>query len=104
MDSPGHMDYMPHMITGATQADYAMIVVDVCQNAFDNSLKKNTVQEYIYLMKSLGIPLLLFCINKMDLIKWDQVQYNKIVSALEQICGSAGFLKTQLLFIPISAF
>ncbi|KAM3129022.1 hypothetical protein pb186bvf_018866 [Paramecium bursaria] len=104
MDSPGHMDYMPHMITGATQADYAMIVVDVCQNAFDNSLKKNTVQEYIYLMKSLGIPLLLFCINKMDLIKWDQVQYNKITSALEQICGTAGFLKNQLLFIPISAF
>lgn len=104
LDAPGHRDFVPHMITGATQSDYLIITVDVVQNAFENSLRDGIVKEHIYLAKALGIKFILVCLNKMDLINWDEKQYLSVQGILESMLMKLGYSRKQIQFIPISAF
>ena len=67
MDSPGHRDFIPNMITGAAQADYAILVVDVdnFEGSFDGG---GQTKEHAYIVRSLGVHKLIVTINKMDRI------------------------------------
>ncbi|MES2206372.1 MAG: GTP-binding protein [Pseudomonadota bacterium] len=76
VDSPGHEQYTRNMVTGATHAQAAIILVDARLG-----IQKQT-RRHSYIARMLGIPHLIFAINKMDLIQYDQAVFNDIKEEL----------------------
>ena len=95
-DTPGHIQYTRNMVTGASTANLALILVDA-RNGVIEQTKRHT-----FIADLLGIKHVAVCINKMDLVDYDQGVYEKI---LNQFTDFASRLEnvTDLTFIPISA-
>ena len=95
-DTPGHIQYTRNMVTGASTSNLALILVDA-RNGVSEQTKRHT-----FIADLLGIKHVAICINKMDLVNYDQAAYEKI---LNQFTDFASRLEnvTDLTFIPISA-
>jgi elongation factor 1-alpha len=98
IDAPGHRDFVKNMITGASQADAAVLVID----AKDGVMQQT--REHAYLAKVLGIKQVLVAINKMDLINYDEKRFNEVKSDTEKLLKGIGFDMKKVWFVPISAF
>ena len=98
VDTPGHRDFVKNMITGASQADHAVLVV-----AADDGVQPQT-QEHVFLARTLGIQELIVGVNKMDLVDYDQNDYDQTVSEVKNLLGQVNFDTEDASFIPISAF
>lgn len=101
VDSPGHKDYVPNMIAGASQADFAVLVVDAATGAFEAGLKGQT-REHALLLRSMGVFRLIVAVNKLDTSQWNQDRFNEIK---DQIMGSLRALKfpdKNISFVPVS--
>lgn len=70
LDSPGHRDFIPNMITGAAQADYAILLIDV-DNFESTFVGGGQTKEHAYIVKSLGVHKIIVAVNKMDRINWN---------------------------------
>lgn len=95
-DTPGHIQYTRNMVTGASTADLAIILIDA-----RNGVVEQTVR-HSYIASLLGIPYIAVCINKMDLINYDENRFNEIKSNYCKMAEKIN-IKAHLLFIPISA-
>ena len=94
-DTPGHIQYTRNMVTGASTANLAIILVDA-----RNGIVEQT-RRHSFIASLLGIPHIIYCVNKMDLVDYDQKQYEKIK---EELVGFSSKLRTKdFRFIPISA-
>lgn len=82
LDSPGHRDFIPNMITGAAQADYAILVIDT-DNFESSFIGGGQTKEHAYIVKSLGVHKLIVAMNKMDRIDWNPERFTTIKSKLE---------------------
>ncbi len=98
IDAPGHRDFVKNMITGASQADAAVLVVDV-----KDSVQPQT-KEHAFLAKTLGINQLIVAINKMDAINYDEAKYKATLEDVKKLLSSIGYKVDQLPFIPTSAY
>jgi len=100
IDAPGHRDFVKNMITGASQADAAMLVV-----AADEGVCVQT-REHAALAFTLGIPSIIVIINKMDKVDWKQSVYDAVKADIIKLLKSIGYgaRADQFPFIPISAF
>ncbi|WP_338103428.1 translation elongation factor EF-1 subunit alpha [Methanolapillus millepedarum] len=98
VDCPGHRDFVKNMITGASQADAAVLVV-----AAPDGVMAQT-KEHIFLSKTLGINQLIVAVNKMDAVKYDEKRYKEVVEQVSGILKMIGFKPDQIPFIPTSAF
>ncbi len=98
VDCPGHRDFVKNMITGASQADAAVLVV-----AADDGVMPQT-KEHIFLSKTLGINQLIIAINKMDVVDYSEDKYNEVKDAVSALIKSIGYKPSETPFIPISAF
>jgi elongation factor 1-alpha len=98
VDCPGHRDFVKNMITGASQADNAVLVV-----AADDGVQPQT-QEHVFLARTLGIDELIIGINKMDLVDYSEDRYDEAVSEVEELLKRVQFNTANASFIPISAF
>ena len=98
VDCPGHRDFVKNMITGASQADAAVLVV-----AAPDGVMAQT-KEHIFLSKTLGINQLIVAVNKMDAIKYDEARYKEVVEQVSGILKMIGFKPDEIPFIPTSAF
>ena len=98
VDTPGHRDFVKNMITGASQADHAVLVV-----AADDGVQPQT-QEHVFLARTLGIQELIVAVNKMDLVGYEESRYREVVEAVKQLLGQVRFATEDASFIPISAF
>ena len=94
-DTPGHIQYTRNMVTGASTANLALILVDA-----RNGLVEQTCR-HAFIASLLGIPHIVFCINKMDLIDYDENQFEKIKDDIESFCSKLDV--SDIRFIPISA-
>lgn len=94
-DTPGHVQYTRNMVTGASTANLALILVDARQGVVEQTKRHSIIASL------LKIPHIIICVNKMDLVDWDQEAYNKIVSDFEDF--SAKLDVKDIHFIPISA-
>jgi sulfate adenylyltransferase large subunit len=94
-DTPGHVQYTRNMVTGASTANLALILIDARKGVIEQT------RRHAYLASLLGIPHMILCVNKMDLVDYSQDVYDKIVS---DFADFATHLEVRdLNFIPISA-
>jgi len=98
VDCPGHRDFVKNMITGASQADAAVLVV-----AIDDGVMPQT-KEHAFLARTLGISQLIVAINKMDLVKYDEAKFNALKDDVSALIRTVAYKPKEIDFIPISAF
>lgn len=94
-DTPGHEQYTRNMVTGASTADVAIILIDARHGVLEQS------RRHAFLASLLALPHLIVCINKMDLVDYSQAVYEQIRQEFEQF--AAKLEVSDLSFIPISA-
>ena len=94
-DTPGHIQYTRNMVTGASTANVAIILVDARHGVIEQT------KRHAFIASLLQIPHIIVCINKMDLVDFSEDAYNNIVSQFESI--SSKMLVKDVRFIPISA-
>jgi sulfate adenylyltransferase subunit 1 len=95
-DTPGHIQYTRNMVTGASTANAAIILIDA-----RNGVTEQT-HRHAYIAALLGIPHLIICINKMDLLDFNREVYEKIRDDFEKFTKKV-FAGRDVRFIPISA-
>ncbi len=101
VDCPGHRDFIKNMITGASQADAAVLVVDV--NDAKTGIQPQT-REHMFLARTLGIKQIAVAINKMDTVNYSQEEYEKMKKMLsEQLLKVLGYNPDQIDFIPTAS-
>uniref|UniRef100_A0AAY4AUQ1 Tr-type G domain-containing protein n=1 Tax=Denticeps clupeoides TaxID=299321 RepID=A0AAY4AUQ1_9TELE len=103
MDAPGHKDFIPNMITGAAQADVAVLVVDASRGEFEAGFEAGgQTREHGLLVRSLGVTQLAVAVNKMDQVNWQQERFQEIVSKLGHFLKQAGFKDSDVSYVPTS--
>ncbi|MDD4498055.1 MAG: translation elongation factor EF-1 subunit alpha [Methanosarcinaceae archaeon] len=98
VDCPGHRDFVKNMITGASQADAAILVV-----AAPDGVMAQT-KEHIFLSRTLGINQLIVAVNKMDAVEYSEARYKEVIEQVSAILKMIGFKPSEIPFIPTSAF
>jgi len=94
-DCPGHQQYTRNMVTGASTADLAVILLDARRGALEQS------KRHAFISALLGIPHLVIAVNKMDLVDYDQARFDEIIADFAPFVERLGI--TDCLEIPISA-
>ncbi|MCQ2737600.1 MAG: translation elongation factor EF-1 subunit alpha [archaeon] len=98
VDCPGHRDFVKNMITGASQADAAVLVV-----AANDGVMPQT-KEHMFLSMTLGIKQLIIAVNKMDMENYSEERFNEVKEEVAVLLKSIGRDPATVPFIPISAF
>lgn len=107
LDAPGHKTYVPHMISGAAQADVAVLVISARKGEFETGFEKGgQTREHVMLVKTAGVGKLIVVVNKMDdiTVQWDKGRYDEILGKITPFAKASGYNpKTDITFIPVSA-
>lgn len=113
VDAPGHRDFIKNMISGASQADAALLLVPAETGGFETAIQKEDrkagrvqgqTRQHARLLKLLGIEQVIVGINKMDTCKWSQERYNEIKSEMSAMLKKIGYKPERIPFIPYSGF
>ena len=94
-DTPGHIQYTRNMVTGASTADIALILVDARHGVLEQT------RRHAFLASLLQVPHLVLCVNKMDLVDWSEERYDEIVDDFRQFASRLAI--HDLRFVPVSA-
>ena len=94
-DSPGHLQYTRNMVTGASNADLVVILVDAEKGVVEQTYR------HLHIASLLNISRIIVCVNKMDLVKYAQEAFSEIVSALQPFINPLAFRFVH--FVPVSA-
>lgn len=95
IDAPGHKEFLKNMITGAAQADAALVLIDAKEGIREQSKRHG------YLLHLLGVSQIAVLVNKMDMVGYDEQVFRKIEAEYREYLASLGVTPT--CFIPISA-
>jgi bifunctional enzyme CysN/CysC len=94
-DTPGHVRYTRNMVTGASTADVSLILIDARNGVVEQS------KRHAFISSLLGVPHMVVCINKMDLVDWDQDTFERIAADFTDFASKLEV--KDVTFIPISA-
>lgn len=94
-DTPGHIQYTRNMVTGASTANAALILIDARHGVIEQT------KRHSFIASLLNIPHLIVCINKMDLVDFSEERYNEIIGQFEEF--SSKLLVKDVRFVPMSA-
>ncbi|KAJ6406058.1 hypothetical protein OIU84_009728 [Salix udensis] len=104
LDSPGHKDFVPNMISGATQADAAILVIDASIGGFEAGMdSKGQTKEHARLIRSFGVDQIIVAVNKMDSVQYSKDRFDLIGTQLGTFLRSCGFKDSLVSWIPLSA-
>ncbi len=94
-DTPGHIQYTRNMVTGASNAGLAIILIDARKGVIEQTIRHS------FLVSLLGLPQVVVCVNKMDMVDYSQEVFNKIVADYKVLAAKVGLKNIN--FIPVSA-
>ena len=97
IDAPGHRDFVKNMITGASQADAAVLVVSTPDGV------QSQTREHAYLARVLGIRQLIVGFNKIDAAGYDRAKFDDAKNKVSELLKTVGYDVTKVLFVPYSA-
>jgi elongation factor 1-alpha len=100
IDCPGHRDFVKNMITGASQADAALMVI----SAKTGEGVQEQTKEHAWLLKVLGIKQIIAVINKMDTVNYDEKRFNEVKEEAAKLFKMIGYKVEEIPFIPVSAY
>ena len=99
IDAPGHKDFIKNMITGASQADAAVVVVSA--NPGDGVQAQT--REHIFLSRTLGVGQLIIAINKMDMAKYDEKRWNEVKEEVSKLLKTVGYDPSKIQFLALAS-
>jgi bifunctional enzyme CysN/CysC len=94
-DTPGHVQYTRNMVTGASTADLAIVLIDARRGVTEQS------RRHVYLASLLRVPHVMLCVNKMDLVDFDQAAFDELRVAFRPLLAQMDL--ADVTFIPVSA-
>jgi len=97
IDAPGHRDFIKNMITGASQADAAVLVIA-------NEGVMAQTKEHAFLCKTLGVSQLIVAVNKMDVHNYDEAKFKDIKAQAESLLKSVGYKIDNVQILPLASF
>ncbi|KAI0824664.1 EF Tu GTP binding domain-containing protein [Trametes gibbosa] len=104
LDAPGHKDFIPNMISGASQADSALLVVDAAVGEFEAGFERGgQTREHLLLVRSLGVGQVIVAVNKLDQVEWSKARYEEICAVLKPFLLQSGFHPSKTRFVPVAA-
>lgn len=95
-DTPGHVEYTRNMITGASNVEASIVLIDARNGVIEQT------RRHLFISSLLRIDTVFVCINKMDLVDYNEEVFNRIQSDVEELAAKIG-LESTLHFIPIAA-
>ena len=98
IDAPGHKDFIKNMITGASQADVAVLVVAAPEGIMEQT------REHMFLCRTLGVGQIAILINKMDVPKFSEQRYNEVKADMSNLLKTVGYNPANVAFIPSSSY
>jgi elongation factor 1-alpha len=113
IDAPGHRDFVKNMLTGASQADVALLMVPANKGGFETAIQKGNrstgevpgqTRQHALLLFQLGITQMIVGVNKMDDCKWDKDRYEEIKGEMGKMLKTIGYAIKRIPFIPFSGW
>jgi elongation factor 1-alpha len=107
IDAPGHRDFVKNMITGASQADAAVLFVSAKKGEFESGIGTGgQTREHAFLALTLGVKQLAVAINKMDdpTVNWGQERYEEVKNEISRMLKIVGFNPATIAFVPTSGW
>jgi elongation factor 1-alpha len=107
IDAPGHRDFVKNMITGASQADGAILFVSAKRGEFEAGIGPGgQTREHAFLAFTLGVNQLVVAINKMDdpTVNWSQERYNEVKNEVSRMLRMVGYKVEKIPFVPTSGW
>jgi elongation factor 1-alpha len=107
IDAPGHRDFIKNMITGTSQADAAVLVIDSTTGGFEAGISKDgQTREHALLAYTLGVKQMIVVVNKMDdkSVNWSEARFNEIKNEVSNFIKKIGYNPEKIPFVPISGW
>lgn len=96
-DTPGHVEYTRNMVTGASNADVSIVLVDARRGLAEQT------HRHLYISHLLKVPKVVVCVNKMDLVDYREDRFNEIVNDFKHLLAKDTFDNLSIDFIPVSS-
>jgi elongation factor 1-alpha len=105
IDAPGHRDFIKNMITGTSQADVAVLVIDSAPGGFEGGwAAEGQTKEHALLAFTLGVKQMVVALNKMDSCNYSEARYNDIKEEVSNYLKKVGYKPAKINFVPISGW
>jgi elongation factor 1-alpha len=107
IDAPGHRDFIKNMITGTSQADVALLVIDASKGGFEAGISKDgQTREHALLAHTLGVKQMIVGVNKMDdwSVEFSEERFNEIKQEVSTYLKNLGYKPVKIPFVPISGW
>ena len=105
IDAPGHRDFIKNMITGASEADCAVLVLSAKEGETDTAIAPGgQAREHAFLLKTLGVAQIIVAVNKMDAADYKEDAYKAVVEKGKELVKQCGYKPDNVPFIPVSGW
>jgi elongation factor 1-alpha len=107
IDSPGHRDFVKNMVTGASQADGAILLISAKRGEYEAGTNPGgQTREHAFLAKTLGVNQMVVAVNKMDdpTVNWSQQRYDEVKDGVSRLLQVVGYDVSKINFVPVSGW
>jgi len=107
IDAPGHRDFVKNMVTGASQADGAILMVSAKRGEYEAGTNPGgQTREHAFLAKTLGVNQLVVAVNKMDdpIVNWSEQRYEEVKDGISGLLKKVGYDPSKISFVPTSGW
>jgi len=107
IDAPGHRDFVKNMVTGASQADGAILMISAKRGEYEAGTNPGgQTREHAFLAKTLGVNQLVVAVNKMDdpSVNWSEQRYEEVKDGITRLLKMVGYDPSKIHFVPTSGW